>query len=85
MYETRWSTKDEITIIVDFWCRMANEMGEHDGTPKPDIQRIEQVKNLFIRECESGNLKFRVAIDRHDHIVACAVNAEDRWWIDIRQ
>ena len=72
MYETRWSTNDEITIMVDYWCKMANEMGENDGTPKPDFRRIEQVKSLFIRESESGNLKFRVAIDHTNQIIACA-------------
>ncbi|MEI5907111.1 GNAT family N-acetyltransferase [Bacillus spongiae] len=72
MYETRWSTNDEITIMVDFWCKMASEMGENDGIPKPDLLRIEEVKNLFISESELGNLKFRVAVDSNDNIVACA-------------
>lgn len=72
MYKTRWSTNDEITVMVDYWYKMATEMGENDGIPKPDLQRIEGVKNLFIREYELGNLKFRVAVDSNDNIVACA-------------
>ncbi|MBH0159367.1 GNAT family N-acetyltransferase [Fictibacillus sp. 26RED30] len=72
MYETRWANDDEITIMADYWYRMACEMGEIDEIPKPDIQRIEEVKNLFIKETNLGNLKFRVAIDSNDKIVACA-------------
>jgi GNAT superfamily N-acetyltransferase len=72
MYETRWIANDEITIMADYWYRMACEMGEIDGIPKLDIQRLEEVKNLFLKEYELGNLMFRVAIDSNDNIVACA-------------
>jgi predicted GNAT family acetyltransferase len=72
MYETRWTTNDEIPIMADYWYRMACEMGEVDGIPTPDLQRVEEVKNLFLKESKSGNLMFRVAIDSHDRIVACA-------------
>lgn len=73
MYETRWATIEEITtIIANYWYRMACEMGDIDGIPKPDLQKAEQVKNLFLKEFELGKLMFRVAIDSNDNIVACA-------------
>lgn len=37
---------------------MACEMGEIDRIPKPDLQRFEEVKNLFLKESELGNLMF---------------------------
>jgi GNAT superfamily N-acetyltransferase len=72
MYDTRWTTNDEITTMADYWYKMACEMGEIDGIPKPDLKRFEEVKNLFLNECESGNLTFRIAVDKKDNIVACA-------------
>ncbi|MBD8069721.1 GNAT family N-acetyltransferase [Bacillus sp. PS06] len=72
MYETRWITKDEITIVADYWYRMAAEMGEVDGIPKPDVTRKEEVEKLFQREFDSGLLRFRVAVAEDNHIVACA-------------
>ena len=72
MYETRWATEGEISLLADYWYRMACEMGECDGIPKPDLQRAEEVKNLFSKEYKSGNLSFRVAVDNEDNIVACA-------------
>jgi GNAT superfamily N-acetyltransferase len=72
MYQTRWITKEEIAMMPDFWYRMACEMGEIDGVPKPDLERLEEVKSLFYKEFESGRLMFRVAVDRSGKIVACA-------------
>ncbi|QVY62121.1 GNAT family N-acetyltransferase [Cytobacillus gottheilii] len=72
MYETRWTTNEEITIMADYWYRMACEMGEIDGIPKPELHRVEKVKNLFVKEFNTGNLKFRVAVDSDENIVACA-------------
>ncbi|KAF0824769.1 GCN5 family acetyltransferase [Cytobacillus firmus] len=72
MYVTRWATLKELAIVTGFWENMANEMGEIDNIPKPDLQRVAKVKSLFIHETKTGNLKFRVAVDKHDSIVACA-------------
>lgn len=72
MYETRWTTNEEITSMAEYWYRMACEMGETDGVPKPDLKRVKEVKNLFVRNSNTGNLKFRVAVDSNDNIVACA-------------
>ncbi|MEH7246859.1 GNAT family N-acetyltransferase [Neobacillus niacini] len=72
MYETRWTTNEEITIMADYWYRMASEMEETDGIPKPELHRVEEVKHLFVKESNLGNLMFRVAIDSNDNIVACA-------------
>ncbi|WP_010099100.1 GNAT family N-acetyltransferase [Ornithinibacillus scapharcae] len=72
MYKTRYITKAEIIIMADFWYKMATEMGEVDGVPQPDYQRLEEVKNLFIKEHTLGNLMFRVALDSSNNIVACA-------------
>ncbi|MCL1696760.1 MULTISPECIES: hypothetical protein [unclassified Lysinibacillus] len=52
MYETRWATNEEITIMADPWYKMACELGEIDGIPKPDLKRFEEVKNLFVKESE---------------------------------
>ncbi|MDG5471718.1 GNAT family N-acetyltransferase [Jeotgalibacillus sp. ET6] len=72
MYKTRWTTNEEIPLMADYWYRMVCEMEEVDGIPKPDLQRVEEVRNLFIKETELDNLKFRVAIDNKGEIVACA-------------
>lgn len=73
MYKTRWATYEELSIMTDFWYKMACEMGEIDGIPKPNLQRIEEVRNLFLKEFELGNLMFRVAVDSDEEkIVACA-------------
>ncbi len=52
MYETRWATNEEITIMVDYWYKMECALGEIDGIPKPDLKRFEEVKNLFVKESE---------------------------------
>lgn len=72
MYEIRWSTNEEMTIMAEYWYKMAIEMAENDGIPKPNLQRVEEIKNLFMRESALGHLTFRVAIDRNHQIVACA-------------
>ncbi|WP_165997790.1 GNAT family N-acetyltransferase [Bacillus sp. Cs-700] len=72
MYETRWNTNKEIPIMADLWYKMACEMGDVDGIPKPDVKRLEEVKSLFLKEFELGNLVFRVATDSNDNIVACS-------------
>lgn len=72
MYQTRWAADHELPILADFWFRMACEMGQLDGIPKPDVQRVKQVENMFLKETASGHLRFRVAIDSEDHIVSCA-------------
>jgi GNAT superfamily N-acetyltransferase len=72
MYQTRWITKEEIAMMPDFWYRMACEMGGIDEVPKPDLERLEEVKSLFYKEFESGRLMFRVAVDRSGKIVACS-------------
>jgi GNAT superfamily N-acetyltransferase len=72
MYQTRLITKEEIALMADFWYRMACEMGEIDGIPNPDLERLEEVKSLFYNEFESGRLMFRVAVDSSGKIVACA-------------
>ncbi|MBH9964900.1 GNAT family N-acetyltransferase [[Bacillus] enclensis] len=72
MYRTRNATDAEIPLMADHWYRMACEMCEIDDMPKPDIRRIEEVKSLFIKESEAGQLMFRVALDESDQIAACA-------------
>ncbi|MEH7180506.1 GNAT family N-acetyltransferase [Neobacillus vireti] len=72
MYETRRASFGEFDIIADYWFMMATEMGEIDGIPKPDYQRVEEVKKLFVKENEAGNLMFRIAVDKNENIVACA-------------
>ncbi|MFZ7132134.1 MAG: GNAT family N-acetyltransferase [Eubacteriales bacterium] len=72
MYETRWATFSELSVIVNYWKMMTNEMTERDNIPQLDIRMAEKVERLFINETESGNLKFRVAVDESDSIVACA-------------
>ncbi|OIU68554.1 GNAT family N-acetyltransferase [Rossellomorea aquimaris] len=72
MYRTRNATEAEFPVLADHWYRMACEMSEIDGVPKPDIHRIEEVKCLFLRESEAGQLMFRVAVDESDQIAACA-------------
>lgn len=72
MYETRFITQNELAIMADFWHRMAVEMSETDGIPKPDIGKFERVTTLFRNEFALGNLAFRVALDSNNHIVACA-------------
>ncbi len=72
MYQTRWNTDDEINTMANYWYKMACEMEEIDGVPKPSLQRFEEVKSQFLKEFESGNLMFRVAIDSNNQIVACA-------------
>ncbi|GAA5417563.1 hypothetical protein Pryu01_02637 [Paraliobacillus ryukyuensis] len=71
MHQTRWASVDELNIIIDYWIYMANEMSEIDNIPKPDRQKIENTRNLFIRETKKGNLNFRVAVDQKDQIIAC--------------
>ncbi|QXJ37017.1 Acetyltransferase (GNAT) family protein [Parageobacillus caldoxylosilyticus] len=72
MYETRWATKNELPLIAEFWFRMACEMGEIDGIPLPDSQKVNEVERLFFKESENGNLMFRVAESEKKEIVACA-------------
>ncbi|MBO8155688.1 MAG: GNAT family N-acetyltransferase [Bacillaceae bacterium] len=72
MYKTRWASMNELPMLADYWYSMACEMGEIDGVPEPDSHRVEQVKNMFVKEMESGKLLFRVAVDSNDQIVACA-------------
>lgn len=72
MYKTRWATYEELNIMENYWFKMASEMGEIDGIPKPNFQRLEEVKNLFLKEFELGNLLFRLAVDSDEKIVACA-------------
>lgn len=72
MYETRWATYNELSIVAECWYKMACEMGEIDRIPKPSHQRLEEVKNLFRKEFELGNLMFQVALDSDEKIVACA-------------
>ncbi|XXM73121.1 GNAT family N-acetyltransferase [Lysinibacillus sphaericus] len=72
MYKTRNATEAEIPLMADHWHRMACEMSEIDGITKPDIHRVEEVKNLFIKEYEAGKLIFRVAVDESNQIAACA-------------
>ncbi|AGE23481.1 hypothetical protein GHH_c29710 [Geobacillus sp. GHH01] len=47
-------------------------MGEKDGIPIPNIERVNEVRNLFLKESEENNLRFRVAVDEKGNIVACA-------------
>ncbi|ADC51541.1 GCN5-related N-acetyltransferase [Alkalihalophilus pseudofirmus OF4] len=72
LYKTRWATADELPIMSEYWCLMANEMADNDGTPEPDNERVYQVKELFINEYKAGHLAFRVAVDKEDRIIACA-------------
>ncbi|QPA32157.1 GNAT family N-acetyltransferase [Thermaerobacillus caldiproteolyticus] len=72
MYITRWATKSELPLLAEYWFKMACEMGEKDGIPIPNIERVHEVRNLFIKESEENNLGFRVAIDENGNIVACA-------------
>ncbi|MCM3490625.1 GNAT family N-acetyltransferase [Alkalihalophilus marmarensis] len=72
MYKTRWATTDEVPYMSEYWCLMANEMADIDGTPKPDNERVTQVKELFVNEYMAGHLVFRVAVDKEDRIIACA-------------
>ena len=72
MYKTRWAKEEEFNVILDYWYEMAYEMGESDEVPKPDQQRYEEVRSLFMKESKLGNLMFRVAVDKDDNIVACA-------------
>lgn len=72
MYITRWVTINELPLITDFWFRMACEMGEIDGIPLPDSERVMEVDRLFLKESKNGNLKFRVAENDRKEIVACA-------------
>ena len=72
MYETRWAEREELLLLAEYWYRMACEMGAMDGIPAPDLQRVNQVRDLFLKEYDSGNLHFRVAIDSEGKIVACA-------------
>lgn len=72
MYEFRWASTSELPVLADLWFKMACEMGESDGLPKPDEERLEEVKKLFINEDENGQLSFRVATDVEGEVVACA-------------
>ncbi|MCA1054110.1 GNAT family N-acetyltransferase [Rossellomorea aquimaris] len=72
MYETRRATEEELPIILDYWYRMAIEMARIDGIPEPDLERLEEVKTLFLKETERESLTFRVALNHNDQIVACA-------------
>ncbi|MFD2507741.1 GNAT family N-acetyltransferase [Halalkalibacter alkalisediminis] len=47
-------------------------MGEVDNIPKPDLHKLERVKQLFLDESEMNQLLFKVAIDKDGAIVACA-------------
>ncbi|MGG3790248.1 GNAT family N-acetyltransferase, partial [Geobacillus thermodenitrificans] len=46
--------------------------GEKDGIPIPNSERVNEVRNLFLKEREENNLRFRVAVDEQGNIVACA-------------
>ncbi|QWC21126.1 GNAT family N-acetyltransferase [Bacillus haikouensis] len=72
MYKTRNATEAEIPLMADHWHSMACEMSEIDGITKPDIHRVEEVKSLFIKEYEAGQLIFRVAVDESNQLAACA-------------
>jgi GNAT superfamily N-acetyltransferase len=72
MYRTRNALEAEIPLMADHWFRMACEMSKIDGMPKPDIHRVEEVKRLFLKEYEAGQLMFRVAVDESDQIASCA-------------
>jgi GNAT superfamily N-acetyltransferase len=72
MYITRWATKSELPLLAEYWFKMACEMGEKDGIPIPNIERVHEIRNLFIKESEENNLGFRVAVDENGNIVACA-------------
>jgi GNAT superfamily N-acetyltransferase len=72
MYITRWATKNEFPLLAEYWFKMACEMGEKDGIPIPNIERVNEVRNLFLKESEENNLRFRVAVDEKGNIVACA-------------
>jgi GNAT superfamily N-acetyltransferase len=72
MYITRWATKNELPLLAEYWFHMACEMGEKDGIPIPNSERVNEVRNLFLKEREENNLRFRVAVDEQGNIVACA-------------
>ncbi|MEW5323800.1 GNAT family N-acetyltransferase [Geobacillus thermoleovorans] len=72
MYITRWATKNELPLLAEYWFKMACEMGEKDGIPIPNIERVNEVRNLFLKESKENNLRFRVAVDEKGNIVACA-------------
>ncbi len=72
MYITRWAIKNELPLLAEYWFHMACEMGEKDGIPIPNSERVNEVRNLFLKESEENNLRFRVAVDEQGNIVACA-------------
>ncbi|HWO76612.1 MAG TPA: GNAT family N-acetyltransferase [Bacillus sp. (in: firmicutes)] len=72
MYQTRWAEREEMLLLAEYWYRMACEMGDIDGIPAPDLMQVNQVRNLFLKEYDSGNLLFRVAMDLEGKIVSCA-------------
>jgi hypothetical protein len=72
MYITRWAEKHELLLIAEYWYKMQSEMGERDDIPIQSKERIHEIQNLFLKEYESKNLKFRIAINNHGKIVACA-------------
>ena len=72
MHHTRRALQEEMVEMADLWYRMACEMGMTDGIPAPSLERVEEVKNLFLKELASGHLNFRVATDSNGCIIACA-------------
>jgi predicted GNAT family acetyltransferase len=72
MYETRWATKSELPILAEYWYQMACEMGKKDGIPIPNVERVNEIRNFFLKEFENNNLRFRIALDKEGNIVACA-------------
>ncbi|MEC2072555.1 GNAT family N-acetyltransferase [Alkalihalophilus marmarensis] len=72
LYKFRWATAVEVPDMSEYWCLMANEMADIDGTPEPDNERVNQIKELFVNEYKAGHLAFRVAVDKEDRIIACA-------------
>jgi GNAT superfamily N-acetyltransferase len=72
MYVTRWATKCELPLLAEIWYQMACEMGKKDGIPIPNVERVKEIRNLFLKEFENNNLGFRIALDENGKIVACA-------------
>lgn len=72
MYKTRFATEEDLPIIVQYWTKMSIEMSKSDSTPMPTDERIEEINQLFHMKHRQGDLIFRVAVDKHNQIVACA-------------
>ncbi|MGM8216435.1 GNAT family N-acetyltransferase [Bacillaceae bacterium W0354] len=69
---TTWATKEDINKLTELWYAMTTEMEEVEGIPRPSLEKVKEVNELFNREYNQGNLMFRIVKDNAGTIITCS-------------